>query len=332
VSKKGTKAPLTQAPETEIEETQSKSPIEGTLASEETLETVVPPAETETVPKDTESPPLEPVKQKTKSKRRKPTPETATPAEPEPGETETAPLVAVETKTEPLKPEEQRTKSKEKKSSPKKSFETDSDSEERQTDEIVVESKAQIFKKILPPIQEFLDPNTISGLAMTLTFLCIVVSLLLAVANSLTADIIAKRQEETTSKAMLAVITADEFVESEDSTLYLAYSNSELVGYTVQVFPSGYGGEIAMVVGIDTNLKITAVSLVRHSETPQIGSKIASEDWFFPQFQNKGGVLAYDNQELSAITGATVSSKAVLKGINAALTQVTLYVAGGGSQ
>ena len=100
-----------------------------------------------------------------------------------------------------------------------------------------------------------------------------------------------------------------------------------LLSYAIKVVASGSQGSIEMMVGVDGEGAVTGVSIVSHSETSGIGTKVmgneatASGVGVLDQFQGKSaadGTLAVGSN-VDAITGATVSTRGVTTGVNAAL-------------
>ncbi|MDR2179052.1 MAG: RnfABCDGE type electron transport complex subunit G [Synergistaceae bacterium] len=98
-----------------------------------------------------------------------------------------------------------------------------------------------------------------------------------------------------------------------------------LVGYCITVLPKGYGGLIEIVVGITKEGKLRATRILNHSETPGLGAK-APLPSFSGQYENKEveklsvvKVTPSSPEEIQAISGATVTSNAVTRGVNAAL-------------
>ncbi|MBN1445719.1 MAG: RnfABCDGE type electron transport complex subunit G [Candidatus Omnitrophica bacterium] len=92
-----------------------------------------------------------------------------------------------------------------------------------------------------------------------------------------------------------------------------------LAGRVFDVTSAGYGGPVAVKIGIDGELRIKGVRILSHTETPGLGSKI-SDIGFLDQFKDKFGntlCLKKDSAEgtVDAITGATISSRAVADGI-----------------
>ena len=92
------------------------------------------------------------------------------------------------------------------------------------------------------------------------------------------------------------------------------------IGYAVSVIPSGFSGDIEMLVGIDHNGDIAGVRVLSMSETPNVGSKVADSD-YLAGYEGKTGSLVLGS-DIDAISGATVSSKGVTSGVNAALAAV----------
>ncbi|MCX8083080.1 MAG: RnfABCDGE type electron transport complex subunit G [bacterium] len=109
-----------------------------------------------------------------------------------------------------------------------------------------------------------------------------------------------------------------EFVEEKE---YISVYDGEkkTLGRIYHIVQAGYGGPIVIKVGFDTEGKIKGVRILEQSETPGLGTKI-TEKSFLDQFTGKSGNELYlkkYNKEgrIDAITGATISSKAVSDGI-----------------
>ena len=99
-------------------------------------------------------------------------------------------------------------------------------------------------------------------------------------------------------------------------------------GYAVEVTPIGFDNTITMMVGVDTQGKVLGISVISHTETAGLGAVAAASnsagEAFRGQFIGMGGSLAVtkDGGEVNAITGATITSRAICVGINAALACV----------
>ncbi|MCM8762695.1 MAG: RnfABCDGE type electron transport complex subunit G [Candidatus Omnitrophica bacterium] len=112
-----------------------------------------------------------------------------------------------------------------------------------------------------------------------------------------------------------------EGVEFTEEKEYIAVYDGEkkLLGRIYHIVQPGYGGPIVIKAGFDTEGKVKGIRILEQSETPGLGAKI-TEKSFLNQFAGKSGKELYlkkYNKEgtIDAITGATISSKAVSDGI-----------------
>ena len=102
-------------------------------------------------------------------------------------------------------------------------------------------------------------------------------------------------------------------------------------GYAVQVAPAGFGGDISMMVGVGNDGKVLAISIISQSETAGLGAVSAATtsagEAFRGQFAGMSGSVSVtkDGGAVDAITGATITSRAVCTGVNAALACVANF-------
>ena len=91
----------------------------------------------------------------------------------------------------------------------------------------------------------------------------------------------------------------------------------------IRVSVNGFGGAIDMMVGVDPSGTVTGISVISHSETASLGANCTRED-FRSQFVGASGEVAVtkDGGQIEALTGATVTSRAVSDGVNLALRYV----------
>jgi len=167
-------------------------------------------------------------------------------------------------------------------------------------------------------------------LTVTLLAICAVVALALAGVNTITKDQIAANKAAKTQAALAKVLPGVEGLEKME----LAADAGIVTGiygagnsYAVEVAPSGFGGAITMMVGI-TDGKVTGISIISHAETPGLGA-VASADTdkgvaFRNQFQGlvSGITIGDGENQIDALAGATISSQAIVDGVNAALSYV----------
>ena len=170
-------------------------------------------------------------------------------------------------------------------------------------------------------------------LTVTLLLICAAVALALAGVNAITANRIAAIEAEKTQKALEKVLPGAEDLTAMELTgdtgivkaVYKPAASSPVQGYAVQVTPSGFDGEISMMVGIDENGKVVAISIISHTETAGLGAVAAADNAkgqaFRQQFVGADSTLTVGS-DLDALTGATITSKAVTAGVNAALEYV----------
>ena len=113
-------------------------------------------------------------------------------------------------------------------------------------------------------------------------------------------------------------------------------ANGEVAGYVITVTAKdGSQGSITFSVGIRNDGTVNGYSITKISETPGLGMK-ATEESFYSQFQNKlveaftvvKSAPAADN-EIEAITGSTITSKAIANGCNAAILYFNTELKGG---
>lgn len=179
--------------------------------------------------------------------------------------------------------------------------------------------------------------NSIFKLGLNLFIICAISAGLLAGTNQITAPLIEQRNEQANNEARKAVLPNASDFELLDSNdygkngeveiveVYKGLNGSDIAGYTVKVLPKGYGGEIELMVGIKSDGSISGVSIGNMSETPGLGAK-AKEEAFYGQYAGKPATElsviksgSAGETEIQAISGATITSKAVTSGVNAAV-------------
>lgn len=189
-----------------------------------------------------------------------------------------------------------------------------------------------------------MDPSYIIKLTVTLLVTCVIVAAALGGVNAVTEEKIDAINWEKTVEAMKAVVAdpdnttfsdalplTDEMTAAAGSvtldSVYEAQVNGAGAGYAIKVVASGSQGKIEMMVGVDGEGSVTGVSIVKNSETSGIGSKVmtnmptASGVGVLSQFEGKSaadGTLTV-GANVDAISGATVSTRGVTNGVNAAL-------------
>ncbi len=170
---------------------------------------------------------------------------------------------------------------------------------------------------------------------LILTIIAVVAAVVLALTNMITAGPIAEHAMAALKEAFNAVMPAESYeimtvpAEHEVSSLYVAKNGDEVVGYCVTASSNGYGGPVAVTLGVDTNGVVTGISVgdANFAETPGFGAR-AKDASFQEQFP---GISAVEGGAFEALSGATITSEAVRAATNKGLKCVA-EVALGASQ
>lgn len=176
-------------------------------------------------------------------------------------------------------------------------------------------------------------PLKLGVILFLITAICVGI---LGAVNQVTKPIIEANQIKSEETAMKALITnAESFVTIEDiqdenvKKVCVAKNGDEVVGYVLRMEPNGYGGAIKMLIGIDAEGKVKGISILEHSETPGFGAN-ATKDDFKSQFIDKSAPLSVaksnpGDNEIQAITGATITSTAITDAVNTACDYVAAH-------
>jgi len=157
-------------------------------------------------------------------------------------------------------------------------------------------------------------------ITLPLTIICIVVSLMLALVNMFTADTIAANAAKEKENAILAIFPDGKKTEllswAEGNEVFLVMTDNELLGCCISLSENGFGGAISMMVGLDSTGAVHGVRILSLSETPGLGTRVKN-DSFLSGFAGREPFVIGEN--FDAISGATVSSTAMVRGVNRAL-------------
>jgi len=149
-----------------------------------------------------------------------------------------------------------------------------------------------------------------------------------------------KKEKEEALKAMAPDATdpikpAGEWTNHNKSYEYYgATSSGRPVAYIASTAGKGYSSYIQMLVSLDIDLKIKDIKVLHHAETPGLGDQVEDRALFLDQFKGKGLsqlvlVKSETKENIQAISGATISSRAVTNGVKDAVqTLVDKYGAG----
>jgi len=157
---------------------------------------------------------------------------------------------------------------------------------------------------------------------LILTIIALVAGLALAATNMVTAGPIIEQSIKAAREARIAVFPeASDFVEMDlgeglgIDSVYEATLDGQTIGYVLQNTVSGYGGPIEIIMGVDLQGTITGMSIggSKFSETAGLGTQVKG-----PAFTGQFVGLAEEptlNGNVDTISGATISSTAVINGV-----------------
>lgn len=172
--------------------------------------------------------------------------------------------------------------------------------------------------------------NSVPGTTLILFLICVIVTAALAGTNFITKDRIAQLNIQAEKDAMAEVIPASLYekgsikVNGESKDYFVAKNGEEILGYIVTTVAQGYGGEVRVMTGVDSNGNIINVRiLAADDETPGLGAKVKNKDFYNQYIGKSTGVGLVKNSpaenDVVAVTGATFSSSAVNTAVNEAV-------------
>ncbi len=165
--------------------------------------------------------------------------------------------------------------------------------------------KADTLKKVFPLV--------------SVTIVVFLAVILLGLTNTVVRPKI-EWQKEQKIQRMLFEIFPNMTEHTLEDDIYMIYSNGAEIGFAFLAVGKGYGGLIDILVGLESETTIKGVTIVSHLESPGLGARI-TESVFTDQFTgvNIADVaLRQKGGEIDAITGASISSRAVVDAIRAA--------------
>ena len=176
-------------------------------------------------------------------------------------------------------------------------------------------------------------------LVIVLACICLVSAAVLGLVNKVTVGPIQANTEKTVQESLRNVMPIDG--DYEDVTdqysgdpvtvdvtgvsvpVKAVYKAAE-EGYVVETMsPNGFGGALDMMAGVDNDGNVTGIAIISHAETSGLGSKSTDPEWQ-AQFKGVNGTIGVtkDGYQINAITGSTITSRAVCDGVNAAIAVV----------
>lgn len=179
--------------------------------------------------------------------------------------------------------------------------------------------------------------STLLNMTLVLTGVAVITGGILAYVNNLTSGPIKAQKEKVLADGIMTVMESDNvIVEKTDTirqkddkgkeTTYIIYkandSNGNNLGAAVESTTGGFGGDLKVLVGFNSEGTILGYTILEHAETPGLGAK--ADKWF--QKGEKGDIIgknpleplsvSKDGGQIDAITASTITSRAFLKAVN----------------
>lgn len=178
-----------------------------------------------------------------------------------------------------------------------------------------------------------------ASLVIVLACICLVSAAILGLVNKVTVGPIQANTEKTVQESLRTVMPIDgDYEDVTDqysgdpvtvdvtgvSVPVKAVYKAADEGYVVETMsPNGFGGALDMMAGVDNDGNVTGIAIISHAETSGLGSKSTDPEWQ-AQFKGVNGTIGVtkDGYQINAITGSTITSRAVCDGVNAAIAVV----------
>lgn len=178
--------------------------------------------------------------------------------------------------------------------------------------------------------------GSIFKIAMNLTLACIISGCIIGGTYYVTAGTAEKasiQMRDDTMKTMVAGSTSIKEIPGK-AEWYEVYKENDLMGYILPSKTKGYGGTMELLVAVDKDLKVITYKIVTSNETPGLGQNAAKEAFvslFTGKTEDHLTVTkdSSDKDDIQAMSGATITSKAVTLGVKNAVEEVKAYLEGG---
>lgn len=169
------------------------------------------------------------------------------------------------------------------------------------------------------------------NLSLRLALICAIAAVALSQVASFTAEPIARAEYAAKMEAVVAVLPEHDndpgasATELDGLAYYPATLDGEIVGWAFRGLSSlGYSGEIEVMIGVDAGGSIKGMRILRHAETPGLGANYADPRLLADLFGGKSLAasnlkVAKDGGDVDAVTGATVTGRALADAVERAL-------------
>jgi len=176
---------------------------------------------------------------------------------------------------------------------------------------------------------------TIFQITINLTLACLISGLIIAGTYFITNPIAMEKNKMLEQQAMKSLVTAADSFESVSGKTgwFTAEKEGKVIAYVVPSESKGYGGTIKMMVAVSIDGKVIDYNILAANETPGLGDN-AGKDFFRDRIKGKKSdalIVVKDpsnKENVQALTGATITSRAVTKGVKEAVDEVVEFTGG----
>jgi electron transport complex protein RnfG len=184
-----------------------------------------------------------------------------------------------------------------------------------------------------------IDNKEIGKISLNLVIIYLLVGTILVSVYAYTHPIIEKNEVQKKNSVLKSMIPGGENIIklgdwhiSEENAEYFKVTKNDgtLCGYIIETYGRGYSSNIHSMLGVDPNLKVLNITILSQAETPGLGDEVESKE-FRGQFigksiENMEVVKTSGTDKIQALTGATISSRAVTNSERAALEQLSKII------
>lgn len=172
-------------------------------------------------------------------------------------------------------------------------------------------------------------------IAMNLTVACLISGLIIAGTYFITNPIAAQKNKAMEQLAMKQLVAdADSFKPVPGKNQWFAAEKAgKIIAYIVPGESKGYGGAIKMLVAVSADGKVIDYNILSANETPGLGDRTSQQFFRNRLIGKKSDELKVvkdpaNKENVQALTGATISSTAVTKGVKEAVDEVVRFTGG----
>ncbi len=159
-------------------------------------------------------------------------------------------------------------------------------------------------------------------MGLVLALFCLVSAGLLAWVYVFTKGIIAEQARIKFETSLKEVLPQASAFTMEAESIYRGMDGERLAGYAVSVAPRGYSGKIAILAGVSVEGKIIKIKILEQTETAGLGANVIKPEFLRQFVEKKISDPIEPKKDIQAITGATISSRAVCRGVKEALEKI----------